>query len=50
VKSRFTSFQMEMRILLGNGIEAIITFWQRTCLNFVGALRLYGRLNLKVEH
>jgi hypothetical protein len=49
IKTVIMKFQMEMRTLLSTGLETIsVTFWQRTCLYFVDAMRLGGRLNLKV--
>jgi hypothetical protein len=48
VQVKFMRLQMEMRIVMRMGLEAIhVTFWPRSCLYFVCALRLCGRLNLK---
>jgi hypothetical protein len=41
--------QVGTRLLLGIELKTIlVTFWNRTCLHLVHALRLCGRLNLQV--
>jgi hypothetical protein len=49
IKTVLMRYQMGTRTLLGIVLEVIhVTFWKRIFLNFVHALKLCGRLSLKV--